>query len=360
MSLSKQQTIAAVGGGVFALGVAVLGWMIFSAWSDLRAVKGGGGEVEPSGDEEEMAPVEESSGLETEMESFRSFQALKPYPDAASIARTKNNCAAYAQWSSNSLAFVSRADRKFDVASGAMLQDMIKTQVKKMSQLRGGAIATPEFKFGFDNWYDNIEDSDAVRARLMIQLDTVFDVVSLFDKVGVLEVKSVQLVEPKKEDDEGDGAPARKKKGGKKAKPGEKAYQDNVLEYNFEVVTRPAGIVELLNALTSASRFYEVRKFAFVQVFDRISDNINKVKEDKEKAAEGKSSAGRRRRRGQLAETPPPVEATPKAVSRVVADLESDADKIQVNFTLAVHDFGRAETNAAVTEATNEVRKGDK
>jgi len=359
MSVSKQRMAGAVGWGVFALGVAVLGWMIYSAWSNLGAMEDQGLETEG-----EDGPVE-VPGLAKEREAFDAHQNANPYPNKVSIAMAGSNGVAFAGWSAEAVGFISRADRKFDVASGAMLQEMIKAAVKGMATLRNGTIASDEFKFGFDEWVDKIVDSEDVRARLMVRLDTVTNVVGLLDRAGVLEIREVRLIEPAAEEGEGDAA----RKPAPKAKPAKEApaFTDDVMEYGFKVATRPAGFVAMLNALTAADRFYEVKNLSFSQMFDRIADSISRRKEDKEKAAQGRVAAteGRGRRRRGAALAPQPAEDPKSPASRIVVDLESDADRILVDFTLAVHDFGRAGNRGDVAggpsaQAKTGDTKGDK
>lgn len=349
MNLTKQQKMGAVGGGVFALGVIVLGYLVFSAWSNLSDVEDQGREAEGGGEEGE-AQVEEIYGLNKEQADFDAYIAENPFPNAVSLATAKSNSLAYASWSSNALDFVSRADKTYETESSDGLKEMIKNAVAKMAQLKNGTIAEKDFKFGFDAWYGKNEDSDAVRARLMRQLDTVTSVVDLLDQAGVLEIKGIELVEPKVAEPQPSGG-----KSGKKGP--EPKFKDDVLEYGFVVTTRPAGLVGLLNAFVKDECFYEVKDLKFNQMFDRIDDNIRHRVEAREKAEQGKAAAGegrggRRRRGAQAVEEPKKQDSEAAAVlSRVVTDLESDADKIEVSFTLAVHDFGRGAVNAEAAKA---------
>jgi len=336
MALTKQQTMGAVGGGVFVLCAGVLGWLLYSAWSERS---------------------EAENGLADETETFMNYNREAVFPSKGAIATVNSNKASYAQWCSNAVAFAARGDRAFAAKNGSDFKDEMVKVVNRLAGLRGGAngkivlAGSVEANFGFEEYLgDNgkIPD-DADVPRLAVQLDTIREAVEFFAEAGVLQVTAVRRVAPKVEDPEDDRGSKKKKKAAE-AVQDEDAAKRTCLEYVFEVMTRPAGFVAMLNRFTSATRFYVVKDLEFKESADMILDRIAAAENaaaQLKKASE--PAGGRRRRRGGLeaaAETP-----VAKKMDRVIVDPELDAP-LSVKFTLAVHDFGCG--NVAAEPAADE------
>ena len=335
MSLSKQQTIGAVGGGVFLVFAGVLGWMLFSAWSE-------------RGEAEER--------LEDETSAFRRYNDAAVFPSKGSIASVKSNETSYAAWYASAVELAARGDKLTPVETPPIFKQRLQSEVRRMAALPGGAnghISSETFLFGFEQYLGEggVLPQSADVPRLANQLDAITSVVDMCAEAGVLEIKSVQRIEPPKEDADEDRP---KKKGKGKAKAAEAdGPQQTCLDYVFEVSTRPAAFVSLLNAVTANTRFMVVKNLSFKDSADAIVDKITAI----ETAAAQKSrpaSSGRRRRG--LAAAEQPAEEQQKGLSkddRIVVDPELDAP-ILVKFNLSVYDFGRASAPAAAAEASTE------
>ena len=330
MSLSKQQMIGAVGGGVFVLGVLGLGWMLYSAW-DARGTA-----------EEDLA----SAG-----ESFARYNAAAVYPSKASIESVKSNATSYAAWYESAVALAARGDKALQGETPPIFKQRLQNEVRRMLDLVGGVggkIAAPTFLFGFEQFLGEggvLPKEDEV-PLLAVQLDTIAGLVDAFAEAGVYEVKSIVRVENKAEkaaDDEAKSADKTVQKGGKADDGAPKTTKQT---YQFEIAARPEALVATLNYLTSCPRFTVVRNLSFKESADAIVERLTAA--EKAKADEGgKTNAGGGRRRGrgaavQAAEDPAAV----AAANRIVASPEG-ADPLTMAFTLDVYDFGRASAPAA-------------
>lgn len=323
MALSKQQMMGAVGGGAFALCAGVLGWLLYAACSERS---------------------EAETTLEDETEIFRGYNREAVFPSREAIAAVTSNKAAYAQWYTNAVAFAARGDRAFAARNGSDFKDEMLRVVRRLQDLPGGAKGkivlreSIEASFGFEEYLGDsgrIPNDEDV-PRLAAQLDAIRSAVELFSTSGVMQVNAVRRVAPKPAEPE----EARGKKPAKKgaAPKDADAEKRTCLEYVFEVTTRPAGFVAMLNGLTSCTRFCAVKDLSFRESADMILDRIAAAENAAAQRARPEASGRRGRRRGAaLAE----AAAEPQPQDRVVVDPELDAP-LRVTFTLAVHDFGRA------------------
>ena len=347
MSLSKQQTIGAVGGGVFLVLAGVLGWMLYSAWDE-------------RGEAEER--------LEGETSSFRRYNEAAVFPSKGSIASVKSNETSYAAWYESAVALAARGDKLTPLETPPIFKQRLQAEVRRMAALPGGAnghISAETFLFGFEQFLGEggVLPQSADVPRLANQLDAITTVVDMCAEAGVLEIKSVQRMEPPKEDDEDRDRGRNKKKKGKKAAADEELKQ-TCLDYTFEVSTRPAAFVALLNALTSTERFFVVKNLSFRESADMIVDKITAVESAAAQKGRAASSTSGRRRRG-LAAAAPEAAAAEAGLSkddRIVVDPELDAP-ILVKFKLSVYDFGRAVARTAAetpAETKSEEKKEGK
>ena len=331
MSLSKQQTIGAVGAGVFLVLAGGLGWMLYSAWSDRT-------DAETRRDDLRTA--------------FENFNSAPVFPSKGSIASVKSNETSYATWYTEAVDLAARGDKLAPEETPPIFKQRLQAEVRRMAALPGGAngkISSAEFLFGFEQYLGEggVLPQSADVPRLATQLDTIASVVDMCAEAGVLEIKSVQRIEPRKDVDE-DGGRGRNKKKAKSKKAADDELKQTCLEYAFEVTTRPAAMVALLNDITSTERFCVVKNLSFRESADMIVDKIAAVEAAAAQKSRPASSSRRRRRGGDAAEEPASAGTLSKD-DRVVVDPELDAP-ILVKFNLAVYDFGRAAAPAAATE----------
>ena len=333
MSLSRQQMIGAVGAGIFVVCAGGLGWMLYSAWSEK-------GEIEEQ--------------VSTETDAFRRYNEAAVYPSKASIDSVKSNETSYAQWYDSAVTLAARGDRAMRMESASKFKQLLEKEVRRVRELPGGAggkISAPTFLFGFEQYLGEggVLPKEAEVPRLAVQLGSICRLADAFAEAGVYEVKSVTRLEEKSdksEREDSDSSSAKNKKQSEK-KEAEDAPKMTKESYAFEILARPAAIVEVLNKLTACERFVVVRNLSFRQSVDSIVDHIASAK--KAEADKNAPSTGSRRRRGAAA----PADANPEALalaSRIVADPEGD-EPLAVSFTLDVYDFGRPAQAAAAQEA---------
>lgn len=322
MSLSKQQMIGAVGGGLFAVGALGLGWLFYSAWAE-------------KGEAEEK--------LQAEADTYARYNSAAVYPSKASIESVKSNATSYAVWYDQAVTLASRGDKTFPSETPPIFKQRLQGEVRRMLDLPGGLdgkIADAKFLFGFEQYLGEggVLPKDEDVPRLAVQLDTISSLMDIFAEAGVYGVKNIVRVEAKTEKAEGGENSAQKKKAEKK--DDDKGPKRSKLTYQFEVEARPAAVVKMLNALTSCPRFAVVRNFAFKTAPDVIVERLTAAEKAKADAAAPKTAV-RRRGRGAAAQQSLENPEAVAAANRVISDPEGD-DPITVTFTLDVWDFGKA------------------
>jgi len=330
MSLSKQQIIGAVGGGVFAVGALTLGWFLYSAWS-------GKGEAEEQ--------------LANETDSFSRYYNAAVFPSKASIESVKSNATNYAAWYDTAMTLAAQGDKLMPEETPPIFKQRLQGEVRRMLNLEGGMdgkIAASSFLFGFEQYLGEggVLPSAADVPRLAVQLDTISRLVDAFAEAGVFEVRTIVRVENKgdeKAEGEGEQSSSSKKSSAKQAKE-EKGPKIAKQTYMFELTARPEAIVATLNKLTSCQRFVVVRDLA-LKGSDVIVERLSAAEKAKADAAAGngapKAVSSRRRTRGAAALLAPADNPELQAaVARIVSDPESD-DPMLMKFTVDVYDFGR-------------------
>lgn len=324
MSLSKQQMIGAVGGGVFVVGALGLGWLLYSAWA-------GKGEAEEE--------------LTAQTEAYARFNNAAVYPSKASIESVKSNATSFAQWYDAAMAVAAQGDKVLPSETPPIFKQRLQGEVRRMLDLEGGVngkIADSKFLFGFEQFLGEggVLPKEEEVPLLAVQLDTIASLVDIFAEAGVHEVKSIVRVSDKDEKSaEGEERPSTRKSA-KKGAAEEKGPKTTKQTYTFGLAARPEAIVETLNRLTSCKRFVVVRNFS-LKSEDTVVERLNAA--EKAKAEEGKPKTGSSRSRGRNRGAQVAVEAAPglqSAVDRIVSDPEID-DPLTIGFTVDVYDFGR-------------------
>lgn len=344
MSMTKQQMIGSACAGVFVVCAGALGWFLYDA---------------------AMTRSEAEEQLASERDAFMRFNEASVFPSNKSIADVKSNELSYVTWQTNALELASRGDRAFYVPEEpSVFKQRLQAEVRRLSELPGGVdghLCASGFLFGFEQYLGENgtlpQEKDV--PRLAIQLDTISRVVDLFAASGVCEVKSIQRIESKSDEDE--DAPKAKKNVGKKKSAEDDGPQMTSLEYAMEFTVRPAGFVKIFNGLTADARFCVVKNLSFRQASDTIVDRLAAVEAAAEKSAASAQAGGasrRRRRRAEAAEEQAQTAAPEKKMDRIVSDPETDAP-VQVSFVLAVYDFGRGAKKPEAAAADPE-KKEDK
>ena len=201
MSMTKQQTIGAACGGVFAVCVCALGYFLYDAAS---------------------ARAEAEEQLASEEAAYSSFNNAAVFPSKKSIADVKTNEIAFAEWRKAARELVSRGDRKPAASEEpSVFKQRLQAEVRRLSALPGGVggkICAPDFLFGFDRYLGEsgvLPQNDEV-PRLAEQLDTISKVAEFCSEAGAVEIKAIQRVEPKEEDDDASSRRASSPKNGRK------------------------------------------------------------------------------------------------------------------------------------------------
>lgn len=345
MSLSKQQMIGVGCGCAFLAVAGFLGYLLFDAASARSKVE--------TGDEESGDP-----GLEEAKAAFVQYNQAPIFPSDASIRSVESNKNQYVAWRTAALALAARGDCPPPAAEEpSVFKQRLQAEVRRMGELPGGVngrIATPGCLFGFEQYLgeNGMLPPSAAVPRLAEQLAAIVRVVDIFATSGVFEVKSVQRIEPKekagKDDEE-------KKPSKQKGKDVAKPLEWTCLEYKFTISARPAALVQVSNRIASDTRFMIAKNFSFrrPEASDMILTSMS-AKESEESKTSSSSSSGRgRRRRGAAVEQPKlGEEESPQKRSRLVVDPELDAP-FDVEFTLAVYDFGLASAKAGADGGNN-------
>ena len=344
MSMTKQQMVGAVCGGVFVLCAGAMGWFLYDAAT-------------------QRAEAEEQ--LVNERDAFTRFNDSAVFPSKKSIADVKSNETSYAEWHAAALALAARGDRPVVVPEEpSVFKQRLQAEVKRLSELPGsvgGKICANGFFFGFEQYLgeSGVLPQAADVPRLTVQLDTISRVVDMFAEAGVCEVKSIQRIEAKADEDE--DAPRAKKKGAKKATDEDAGPKMTCLEYGLEFTVRPSAFVKVFNGLTADTRFCVVRNVSFKQSSDTIIDRLAAVEAAAAQAASASQAGARRRRRGASAQQDDAQKKPEeKKIDRLVSDPETDAP-VQVSLTLAVYDFGMgAQTKPTAEEPVPEKKEEKK
>ena len=334
MSMTKQQKLGVCFGSAFVLCALALGWFFYSAYADHQAAL--------EGDEEEG-----TKGLVTaKEENGKYYTQSNPFPSAEAIASVKSNETAYAEWKAGALVQASKGDCPPPPPGlgGTVFKNILYEQVTKMQKLPGGVvgrICASTFHFGFDQYLGEAGGTPEPKdiPKLYAQLATITNVVDLFAKSGVLEVRAFDRLESQEEADEGNarGARGRNKAGkGKSAKDDAAADEPKRYDYHLEFTVRASGFAKVMNGLAKSPRFFVVSEFGFEHEGESLKARLDRMSSS---SATGEaSSRGRRRRDREKKEQE-------DAESGFVTNPETDSP-VLVRMKLSVYDFGKGGARA--------------
>ena len=325
MSMTKQQKIGVCLGSAFGLCALALGWFFYSAYADHQ--------VALEGDEEEG-----TKGLNAaKEENNRYYAQSNPFPSSGAIASVKSNEVAYVAWKDGSLELASKGDCPPSPIGLAptVFKNTLYEQVTKMQKLPGGVvgrICASTFQFGFDKYLGEAGGTPEPKdiPKLYAQLATITNVVDLFAKSGVLEVRAFERLESQEDADEDNGrnVRGRNKDKGKNAKDAVSAEEPTRYDFRLEYTVRASGFVKVLNGLAKSPRFYIVSDFGFEHEGETLKARLDRMAS----SASGEASSRGRRRRGEKKEEE-------SAESGFVTNPETDLP-ILVRMKLSVYDFG--------------------
>lgn len=322
---SKNKAIFSSLGGIFVAGAGILGWML---WDKLAFAD------------------EAAQELASEESKYTGHSTAKVFPCKASLDSIKTNRQSYIEWYDASIKAVSAADKAPSTETPAAFKQRLTQAVANMKSLEGGLegrIASQTFLFGFDKYLgeNTTMPPDKDVPRLAAELDTIVHIVNLLSESEIVEVRKIDRLNDVVENAEPVQQAGRRRPAKKKATETE-GPKTTVLKYNLEFTTRPIGLVEVLNRLSSDPNFITITDFSMRDTSDTIVEKFSASDSAKAMQAQGSS----RRRRSNMAAAfglAPAAEQKkeePKLAHRLVTDPESDAP-IYVTMTLTVTDFGR-------------------
>lgn len=258
--------------------------------------------------------TEAEEKLEDENNAFRRFNDAPVFPSASSIESVKSNEMAWGAWYDAAFSLAGRGDKDIPTETPPVFKQRLQSTVRKLQALPGeadGKLSSPTFFFGFDKYLgetDALPQTDDI-PMLASQLDFIESFAEVLAESGVKEVKSLVRVAPKQDEE-----------------------CARHLDYTVTFSTRPAGLVKVMNALASSSRFIAVTGFSFRETGDKITPRLSSDPK-KDAAAHGR---GRRGRRGAQAEEPQVDES--KKENRLVTEPAVNAE-FDVTMTVKVYDF---------------------
>lgn len=324
--MNKTKIILASVGGVAALAVLVMAFLVWTSLSAKTAAL--------EGDEEEGTP-----GLDEVTEKAEALSRKPVYPCVQSVKEILADREALVSWKEEALKLSARGDRPQAPTTPAAFKEFIVGDAHRLAALPGKEGPIMNDKFDFGPFKDYISEgkmpADADLVVLQRQWDDFALLAELLQTNGVTRITSLSF-KPEV------AAPKVQEVKPKKAKKGKKAVTEkqtdaistSVHGYIVTFEVRPAEFVKIMNALETAERFIVVDDFAFAREKDAIALALG-VGEKKE--AE-QSPSRRRGRRGARGAVPEEEKAKAIADNGIVTD-PILGPSLVVTMTVSVHDF---------------------
>ena len=322
MKLSKNQIVLAATGGVTAVAVLVLGYLLYGAYA---------------------SGAEAAEELETMSMSVRQLTTAKVAPTAASLKAIASNQTAMVEWREAMLAALADGDVAFtDAADEATFKQQMVDDARVLAKLPGardGVLVAPDFAFGFKDYITGGElpSKDAL-PRLRRQWFDIKLFVNQLAACGVAELTKVEPQEAKvvspAEPEKRPGMKKPPKKNAKAEKP-DYSCESYVLEFR----ARPWALVKAINALSTMPRFTVVDSFEFF----RPNDMIGTALAGDDQQAEVKTSRRRRRRNEAEEGAEAEAETTAAKARKGLVNDPLHEDPFVVRLKLSTYDFGTKE-----------------
>ncbi len=319
--MNKNKIIMSALGGIAGLATLVIGYLVFSSWSDQSLMQ---------------------EDLDAAQSSVQRLRSAKIPPVEASVKAIDANREKLAAWLNEAQALASQGD--FDVKSGvtaaAFKQEMV-DDARDLAKLPGavnGVLVAEGFGFGFNDIITGGSMPDATKlARLNRQWTEIKLFVKTLADCGVAELTGVTVATAPAVEPEEEKRPSRSARRGKKVEKKKEVRAPDAQAYELKFRAKPAAFVRVLNALGSASRFITVDDFALVRAEDTLATQLGGGKE--KTAAASTSRRGRRGRRAAAVEAPEGEQAEETVKKGLVTDPASDAP-LMITVNLTTFDFG--------------------
>ena len=338
--MNKNRMILAATGGVVALAVLVMAWLVWNAHSAKVAAL--------EGDLEE-----DVVGLETVLNKAQQLSRAQVYPCEESVKAVKAKTETLSEWRKEALQFASRGDRPVEKTTPPAFKAFLVQDAKRIASLHGsvnGALVQPDFAFG--PFKDYISEGkmppEAKLAELQRRWDDVATLAETLSGCGIEELVSVEFRDGSDEDKQKEEAAKKNRARGRKpAAKEDGSFKPSAFGYTVVFRARPNALVKSLNALATIERFVVVESVAF----DRARDGLAEALGGEEKKAEAAQSGGRRRRRrGGDEPSAAQVSAEESAAKGgIVTDPVVDAP-FTVTLAVTVYDFGSLADDAAAKD----------
>ena len=251
---------------------AILGWLVFSAWTEIGELSG---------------------NLESAKSSAQRELSAKTAPTAGAEAAIKANIAAVKEWYDDAFALAAQGDANFSkhLSPERFKQKMV-AEAREMMKPRSpaeGPIAKEGFGFGMG---DYISGGAMPDARQLPELRRRwFDVKTIGDSLAfssVTEILDISVEEPEA------SRPKETEKRGKNRKQAKKAaprWTDSVSArtYTVRFLAKPMSLVRVCNAIAMGKRVIVVDSYSFAKDRDTLAE---KLAGDKERLAGGRQKKG--------------------------------------------------------------------
>ena len=309
-----------------ALFCAILGWLIFSAWTE----------------SDELA-----ENLESAKSSAQRELSAKVAPIAEAVEAIKANIATVKEWHDDAFALAAQGDANFSKRlSPERFKPKMVAEARELMKPRGsaeGPIAKEGFGFGMGDYISGGAMPDAHQLpelrRRWFDIKTIVDILAISSVVEILDI-SVEEPEASKSKETG--------KQGKNRKPAKKAaprWTDSVSArtYTVRFLAKPAALVRVCNAIATGKRFIVVDSYSFAKERDTLVEKLSGGN-DRLKGGKHKKGAAAQSRTEAAGETE-------KDSSGLVTD-PSLEPPFTVTARLTTYDFGTSPETA--TDATEE------
>lgn len=324
--MNKTRIILSVTGGVIALVVLVMAYLVWDAFSAKTAALEGDDETE---------------GLATVVRKVKSLQGKNPFPCVKNEKMLVQNRQALEAWRESARKLASRGDWCADAGcTPAQFKERIARDAKSLAALQGPAgtpIVGADFAFG--PFKDYLADKMPTKEQLGKLQRQWFDVTALLELLstnGVAQVTDLQAVEKPAVELPAVQKGAKNKKA-KKAKKAEKpVFQPSVETYALTFQASPAALAEVIRALSFQERFTVVEGFSFSRERDAIATALGG--NEKGEAQQAQQSGRRRRRGGAAATVGEEASVEAPAQNANVFDPKKDA-ALRVELKVSVYDF---------------------
>ena len=337
MSMSKNQIVMAVIGGVTLVAAAALGYLAFDAYSS------------------KSEAVEERDGA---AETVKRLLRAEVSPDKESELAYKKNADTLSGWTEAAFATAAAGDRAVrDDLNPAAFKKKIVDEARALAELEGeveGKVVKAGFNFGLPDFVtgDKLPEQELLPKyqRIWGDVRLVFE---LLQECGVAEIVRLEpagmaaapSAQPKQEEKK----PRAKNRNRTRKDAEEEKPAYTVEKYAVDFRARPAALVKAVNALATSSRFIVVDSMTFAREGDMIASALGEGEKTRgaQEQSVGERRHGRRKQKVVEEAEKPAEESEDK--KGLVNDPAKEAPFL-VKMTLSTYDFGSAAKKPAAGE----------